>query len=425
MTEFAIHTQYLRNLTSDQYSWLREMCKYSNNLYNFALYRTRQQFFQSKTLLTYETNCVECKTNENYRMLQAGIAQYSLQLVNRSFRSFFALLKKCKTHEYRYEQVEIPHYKKKGGLFLLCLSTNAISVKQGKLKIPVSNTFAKLHPGSSKFYVDFPKRLEGKTVKEVRILPVSGGKTFKIQYVFVVEQEDQKLNKDNVLGIDLGVSNFATCVTKETSFIVDGRKIKSINQWWNKRVAKLRSTLNIQYPEDKRRTSQQILDITEKRNRRVHDFSLKSARYIINYCITHDIGTVVCGSTPGWKQNINTEKRNNQQFVQIPYGQFKNQLKFLSWKYGIDYFEQEESYTSKADYLSNEFIPTFGRGTTEENPKFSGKRIKRGLYLTSEGKTVNADVNAAANIARKCNEKFGNGQLRRGLLASPNRVKIE
>lgn len=424
MTEFAIQTQYLRNLTSDQYSWLREMCKYSNNLYNYGLYQTRQHFFTTGSLLTYESNYWNCKYNENYKLLPTNMGQQTLKYVSRVFRSFMALKKKCASGTYDNSKVNLPHYRAKGSLFCLIFPADD-TIQNHKVKIRTSPLFSKSHKGCKNFWIDLPQNLNDKIIKEVRIIPVSGGKTFKIQYVFVVEQEDQKLNKDNVLGIDLGVSNFATCVTKETSFIVDGRRIKSINQWWNKRVAKLRSTLNTQYPEDKRRTSQQILGITEKRNRRVHDFSLKSARYIINYCITHDIGTVVCGSTPGWKQNINTGKRNNQQFVQIPYGQFKTQLKFLSWKYGIDYFEQEESYTSKADYLSNEFIPTFGRGTTEENPKFSGKRIKRGLYLTSEGKTVNADVNAAANIARKCNEKFGNGQLRRGLLASPNRVRIE
>ena len=161
---FLTQTNVIRGLSKKQYACLREMCQYSNNLYNVALYNIRQYFFNEKKFLNYESNYHYCKMNENYGLLQAGIAQQTLKIADRSFKSFFNLIKKCKAGDYRYHDVKIPHYRKKGGCFNLILSTNAIHIKNGMISIPMSHEFAKTHDIES-IQIPFPERLVDREIK--------------------------------------------------------------------------------------------------------------------------------------------------------------------------------------------------------------------------------------------------------------------
>ena len=397
------------------------MCRYSNSLYNVALYNIRQHYFNTNMFLAYEGNYHECKNNENYKLLQAGVAQQTIKVVDRSFKSFFSLLRKCKVGDYRYHDVKMPHYKKSGGLFNLVLSTNAISIRGNNLMLPMSREFRALHPEVKEIAIPFPKRLSDKTIKEVRILPYGNGKVFKIQYVYEVSEEPKNLNRNNVLSIDLGIDNLATCVsTIGTPFIMDGRKLKSINHRWNKEKARLRSISMKQGLK----TTNHIQKITAKRNNRVNDCIKKTARYIIDYCIANDIGSIVVGYNADFKRNSNIGKVNNQNFVQIPLGHLRNQLKFLCWRYGIEYIEQEESYTSKSSFLDKDVLPEY-RPEQPYTGKFSGKRMHRGLYRSANGTIINADVNGAANIMRKCKQNVNLDKLCLGLLASPVRIRLQ
>lgn len=420
MVQYAVQSNVIRGLSKQQYALLKEMCHYSNNLYNVALYNIRQHYFSTKKFLTYESNYHECKTNENYGLLQAGISQQIMKVVDRSFKSFFNLIKKCKQGDYRYHDVNIPHYRKKGGLFNLIMSTNAFTLKNGFLYVAMSRDFRALHPDVKEIKIAFPKRLEDKVIKEVRILPCSNGKVFKVQYVYEVSEEFLNLDKDNALAIDLGVDNLATCVsTVGTPFIMDGRKLKSINHQWNKELARLRSISMKQGVK----TTDRIQKLTAKRNNRVNDIMKKSARYIINYCAENNIGTLIVGYNADFKRNSNIGKVNNQNFVQIPLGDLRQQLQFLCWKYGIEYLEQEESYTSKSSCLDNDVIPEY----KPEQPytgTFSGRRVHRGLYRTKNGTLINADVNGSANILRKCKQNVDFDKLCNGLLASPQRIRV-
>jgi len=420
MGTYAVQSNVICGLTKIEYNLLREMCRYSNNLYNVALYNIRQYFFNEKKYLTYENNYHECKRNENYTLLQAGISQQIMRVVDRSFKSFFNLLKKCKSGDYHYQDVKLPHYRKKGGMFALILSINAILIKDGFLKIPMSRAFRSLHPEVEDILIRFPKRLSDKKIKEVRILPINNGQFFKIQYVYEVSQEICELNKNNALSIDLGVDNLATCVsTVGMSFLIDGRKIKSINHRWNKEKARLQS---IAKKQGMYQTSR-ICKITEKRNNQVNDTIKKSARYIINYCIENDIGTLVVGYNPDFKRFSDIGKTNNQNFTQLPFGAFRHQLSFLCWKYGIDYIEQEESYTSKSSFLDRDILPVYDTKHSY-NGAFSGKRVCRGLYKSKNGTVINADVNGSANIMRKCKQNLNYEELCKGLLASPQRIRL-
>ena len=420
MVQYAVQSNVIRGLSKQQYALLKEMCRYSNNLYNVALYNIRQHYFNTKKFLTYESNYHECKTNENYGLLQAGISQQIMKVVDRSFKSFFNLIKKCKQGDYRYHDVNIPHYRKKGGMFNLIMSINAFTIKNGFLYVAMSRDFRVLHPDVKEIKISFPKRLENKVIKEVRILPCSNGKVFKVQYVYEVSEEVLNLNKDNALAIDLGIDNLATCVsTVGTPFIMDGRKLKSINHRWNKEIARLRSISMKQGVK----TTDRIQKITAKRNNRINDIMKKTARYIINYCAENNIGMIIVGYNADFKRNSNIGKVNNQNFVQIPLGDLRQQLQFLCWKYGIEYLEQEESYTSKSSCLDRDIIPEY----KPEQPYtgiFSGKRVHRGLYRTKNGTLINADVNGSANILRKCKQNVDFDKLCNGLLASPQRIRV-
>lgn len=409
-------TNKIRNLSKKEYEVLKELCHISKNLFNVGLYTIRQYYFTEKKYLSYESNYHECKSNENYKLLQAGISQQILKVVDRSFKSFFNLMKKAKIGEYRYNQIKLPHYLDKEGVFPLICSKNAISIKDGYFVLPISREYKKLNDVKIKI----PCNLVDKNIKEVRIIPLFRGKYFDIQYVYEEKEEDLKLNKDNSLTIDVGLENLATCVDNTgTSFIMDGRKIKSINQYYNKKMAKLKSIADKQ----KYKYTNRISRLIESRNNKTKDQIKKTSRYIVNYCIKNDIGTIIAGYNCDFKRNINIGKKNNQNFTQISFGELRNTIKYLCERYCIQYIEQEESYTSKSSFLDKDKLPKYNP-EAKEKYKFSGRRIKRGLYKSKKGQIINADVNGACNILRKSKQNFNFEKLCRGLVDSPKRIRL-
>jgi len=415
---YLTQTNLIRGLSKREYLRLRMMCFFSKNLYNVALYNIRQYYFTEKKHLRYESNYHLTKENENYKLLQAGVSQQTMKVVDRAFQSFFALIEKARRGEYRFRDIKLPKYRAKGSLFNLVLQSNAISIKDGFLSVPMSNAFTSIY-GREKIKIKLPEHISANKIKEIRIIPIVNGKKFKIQYVYEIEEENLNLNQSETLAIDIGLENLATCIsTVGTSFLMNGRAIKSINRLWNKRRAELQSRL----PKNQH-TSNLIRRLTLKRNNRVNDCIKKTARYIVNHCIENNIGTIVCGYNPDFKRGINLGRKTNQQFTQISFGSLREQLENLCRRYGMNYLEQEESYTSKASFLDLDEIPKYNA----DNPKeyqFSGKRIKRGLYQSSDGRIVNADINGAANILRKSSRNFDFEKLSRGLLASPLRIKL-
>ena len=262
-----------------------------------------------------------------------------------------------------------------------------------------------------------------KKIKEIRIIPKLKARYFEIQYVYESKIEKLNLNKENALGIDLGINNLCTCVSNNgRSFIIDGRKLKSINQFYNKRNASLQAL-----KDTKKKIKEKIkllqAKITMKRNNRVNDYLSKTARMIINYCIENDIGKIVIGYNVTFQRNSNIGKVNNQNFVNIPYGKLRDKLEYLCIMYGIEYILQEESYTSKASFFDKDDLPEYNADNPQEYI-FSGKRIKRGLYKTKKGNLINADVNGALNILRKSNVVDLNVLCDRGELDTPKRIRI-
>lgn len=406
----------IRDLNKQEFLALRELCHLSKNLYNVGLYSVRQFFFAEQRYLRYESNYHYCKGNENYKLLNTDIAQQTLKVVDRSFRSFFNLIKAAHCGLYRFEQIRLPGYLPLDGYFPLIMPR--IKVKDGSFEIPMSNEFRKQF-GSVR--IPFPERLIGKRLKEVRILPKYKARFFEVEYIVEAEPEPQPVDPNNQIAIDLGLNNLATCVsTTGASFIVDGKPLKSFNQWFNKENARLQSIKDLQGVKG---VTERQARLTINRNNRVRDYLNKTARYIIDWCIEHKVGTVIVGVNPGMKQEINIGSRNNQNFVQIPHWSLRNKLKSLCERYGLNYLEQEESYTSKASFVDEDDIPTYN----PDNPlvyKFSGKRIKRGLYRSRDGHLISADANGAANIGRKCSLNGFNLERVVAVLAQPLRVKI-
>ena len=425
----------IRGLTKAQYFQLRELCFFSNCLYNFALYNVRQKFFKDKTYLRFESNYHECKDNENYKLLRSAIAQQTLRSVDFAFKSFFGSVGKVKG-------ARPPHYRKKGGLYNLIIPGANVIIHDGYLTVPQSRTYSSVL-NNHRIKIKVPERLIGKKIREVKIIPLYKGRAFKIAYCYEIDEENLNLNRENSLAIDIGLDNLATCITSfGTSFIMDGRYLKSINQYWNKRRAHLQSKLTKGKlkpsgdslggatappagiaPVNFRRSSRLINAVTLKRNNRINDCLKKTARYIINFCIANDIGTIICGYNPDFKRGINLGKKINQQFTQIPFGALRRQLENLCSRYGMKYVEQEESYTSKASFLDLDEIPTYN-AETPYTGSFSGKRIKRGLYKSKSGSLINADVNGAANILRKSKQNLDFERLCVGLLGRPLRIRV-
>ena len=410
--------QQVKHLTKEEYNILRELCRIAKNLTNQAIYNVRQHYFQEKQFLKYESNYHEMKNCENYKLLNSNMAQQTLKDVNEMFKSFFSLIKLAKQGKYNFKHIKLPNYLPKNGYANLIIGM--INIKDDNiLTIPYSYTFKKKY--ETKIQIKVPKVLENKKIKEIRIIPKFNARFFEIQYTYEIKEENIKLNTNNALAIDLGVNNLCTCVTSMgKSFIIDGRKLKSINQFFNKQNAKLQSIKDKQ--SIKRQTKQQFL-ISRKRKNRVDDYINKTCKHIINYCLINDIGTLVIGYNQSFQNKTNLGKRNNQIFTQLPFGKVREKLEYLCKRYNINYILQEESYTSKASFFDNDDLPIYNM----DNPqtyKFSGKRVKRGLYQTKDGYLFNADCNGALNILRKSSVVDLSVLYGRGELDTPKRIRI-
>ena len=410
--------QQVKHLTKEEYNILRELCRIAKNLTNQAIYNVRQHYLQEKQYLRYESNYHELKNSENYKLLNSNMAQQTLKDADQIFKSFFALIKLAKQGKYNFKHIKLPNYLPKNGYSNLVIAQFKIK-EDNILTIPYSNTFKKKY--ESKIQIRVPKILENKKIKEIQIVPKFNARFFEIQYIYEVQEENINLNTNNALAIDLGVNNLCTCVTNTgKTFIIDGRKLKSINQFFNKYNAKLQSIKDKQ--NIKRQTKQQFL-ISRKRKNRVNDYINKTCRYIINYCLANDIGTLVIGYNQSFQNKTNLGKKNNQIFTQLPFGKIREKLEYLCRRYNINYVLQEESYTSKASFFDNDELPIYNA----DNPQtyeFSGKRIKRGLYQTKNNYLFNADCNGALNILRKSKAVDLTVLCCRGELDTPKRIRI-
>ena len=409
--------QQVKHLSKNDYNSIKYLCHIAKNLTNEAIYNVRQHYFKEGKYLSYHQNYSLLKSSPNYKTLNSNMAEQILREVDGSFKSFFGLLKLAKKGEYSFKDCKLPNYLPKDGYTTLIIGF--VRLNGNKLVLPYSNSFRKNHDPVE---ITIPPILVDRKIKEIRIIPKSKARFFEIQYIYEAECIQRNLNPNNALALDLGVNNLVTAVSNSgKSFIIDGKRLKSINQWFNKKNARLQSIKDKQHFGKVTTNRQKV--IARDRNNKVNDYMNKAARIIINYCIENDIGTLVVGYNETFQRESRLGKNNNQNFVNIPFGRLLKKFEYLCELNGIVFVKQEESYTSKSSFWDKDEIPKYNADTpTKYN--FSGMRIQRGLYKTASGYIFNADVNGALNIMRKSNVVDMNILYTRGEVDTPIRIRV-
>ena len=375
---------------------LEYLCSESNKLYNCCTYLARQIYFKTGKYANKFWLATQLKTNPHMKALYTSAAQQTCLAVGEAITGYKKLLKLWKQGELA-NKPKFPKYRKRG-LFQISYPKRWLKLTEQGVRVPLGKS-CKVWFGISEIYLPFPSNLDWDLIKELQVVPRAG--YFDAVWVTKTETTNNKRpQQNNVLSIDHGLDNWLTCISNiETSFIVDGKHLKALNQWYNKRVATIKENKSQDF-------WCKLLDkITSKRNRQMRDAVNKAARIVIDHCLKNNIGTIVFGWNKGQKQESNMGRKNNQKFVQIPTGKLKDRIEQLCDQYGIRFLETEESYTSKSSSLDLDDIPAFGAKPKGWKP--SGKRVKRGLYRSATGIEFNADINGAISIARKVAEQYG------------------
>ena len=402
--------------SDDNYPAVRKACRLAKCVYNVANYRIRQAFIKEGVVVSHSRVDKELKqsSNENYTaMPSAASAQRVIQVLGKDWKSFFASIKDWKKSPAKYKgRPKLPKYADHQKTFVV--SRNGFKIVDGYVYLTGADEL-----GLNPFKIiccdnqPFNEKADLSVVQDIRFVPY--GKCYFIEVVYRRKGENQAvaLNKENIIGIDLGIDNLATIASNQQGIcpvLINGKVIKSINNKYNKDKAKLQSL----------RKGKHILAKSIKRYNWINDHLHKVSRYIIKLCLKTDTGVIVIGKNKDWKQSIGIGKVNNQKFVSIPHAELINKIQYKAEEYGIEVIVREESYTSKASALDFDLIPTYG---TDEDKTFSGRRVKRGLYRASTGQLLNADVNGALNVIRK---EFGDASLRglfdSGCVFQPMRV---
>lgn len=375
--------------TDPRYAIIDAACFASKNLYNAALYEIRQAFIQHGAYLNYSVMDKRMQNHEAYKALPAKVAQQVLILLERNWKSFFEANAAYKEDPSRFRRrPQLPKYKHKtDGRNVLVYTMQAVS--RGKRTLPRRIIQPSGLPIQVKTHQD-PSR-----IVQVRIIPKPG--FFVVEVIYEQDPQRTAVDPHLIAGIDPGLNNVVALTSNKLGFVpvvVNGRGVKSTNQFYNKRRAQLQKSLG--HPGSTPRMEK----LTNKRNRRIdHDLHTIS-RFIVEVLVAEGIGTLVIGRNEGWKQEINLGSRTNQNFVQVPHARLIQMLTYKAEQRGIRVLITEESYTSKASFLDRDPLPTYKKGDATSHV-FSGKRIERGLYQARDGRLINADCNGSANIVRK------------------------
>ncbi|NEQ83842.1 MAG: IS200/IS605 family element transposase accessory protein TnpB [Moorea sp. SIO2I5] len=420
--------------------WLFQ-CEQANSLINCAVYYCKQRHYAwleqqpeafatywrgdelrygwktYKCSIKYTELCKKLKYNHHYKAMAAQSAQQTLKTVAESITSYNQLV-----NLYYKGQVDRPkllRYRQKGGLAPVSFPRQALIYKKGLFYPSISKeskpellTEITLKP---------PDFIDPDWVKKVNIRPYLG----QLWIDWVIDdgklpvEHNPNLDYSQAWSFDHGGTNWLTGIsTYGKSLIIDGKKLKSMNQGYARLVAKYKQGKPDFYWDSK-------LDrVQRKRNNQMRDAINKAARFMINRCLNDQIGNLIIGWNEGQKSRSNMGKRGNQNFVVIPTKRLIERLKQLCPEYGIKLTVTEEAYTSKASYLDDDSLPRHGEKPKGWTP--SGKRVRRGLYKTSNGWLVNADCNGAANIARKVATQLNLDltKVGRGSLTLPHRYDI-
>ncbi len=385
--------QHCINRDDPRYSVIDEAAFKSKNLYNAALYEMRQAFIHQGIHLSYQEMDKRLQPHEAYKALPAKVAQHVLKQVADAWKVFREAKASYEEDPSRFTgRPKLPKYKHKTeGRNILIYTIQALQGGQSKKGIQ-----GKIKPSGLPIEI----KTQQKQINQVRIIPRNG--YYVVEVVYSKKPVQAHVDPSFCVAIDLGVTNLAAITSNRVGFVprlVNGRKLKSINQWYNKRMKELKLCLP---KEERDRVTKQMEQITTHRNRQVNHYLHAASKTVIDFLVKQGVGTIIVGKNPFWKQEAGMGRKNNQNFVQIPHARFIDMLTYKAELVGIQVEVQEESYTSKASFLDLDPIPTY-KPNDETEYSFSGKRFGRRnrLYRTKDGKIICADVNGSYNILRK------------------------
>lgn len=399
-------------------TYLSDLCKKSANLYNQANYIIKQELSKNNRWIRYlELNKImrEVKNTDgdiNYFLLKSQTNQQILKLIDKNWASFFKSIKEYKRSPNKFKGVpKPPKYIKRGSENILIYTNQNSRIKDGYIILDKDK----------KIYIPQYDKYKNnlRYYKMIRIVPKNT--YYEIEIVYNYGQKNEILDYQKYGGVDFGVNNIATLVTDSFPLIYSGRTCKSVNQNYNKISSSLRSIRDNKKEINERRhwNDSQLNKILVYRNNFIHDYFHKVSRHIVNYLIKNQIGNVVIGLNRNWKDSISIGKRNNQNFLSLPHSKLFDLIKYKCDMVGIHVVEQEESYTSKCDSLAKESV--------ENHKNYLGNRVKRGLFQSSTGRLINADVNGALNILRKVigdSHSAIDGIINSGFLFNPVKVRV-
>lgn len=355
------------------YTW------YSKNLYNHANYIIRQHYFETKEFLNYHDMRVRMKTEDSFKAIGSNAGQMTLKLLERNWKSYFAICKEWSKNPQKLLGMPRPpkYLDKNRGKYVVTLTNMQARIEDGYLFF----SFKPFKPHNRLIR----SKVEGK-LSETRIVPRDG--YYVLEIVYQIEVPELTTREGRIIGIDLGLNNLMTVQNNYgwKPFIINGKPLKSYNQYYNMKKSKMQSKLKKVNSED---WSKNLAKLTMKRNNKIDNYIHRASRYIVDYCIDSGVDTVVVGKNKEWKQNFRKQKN----FIQIPYEKLIQQLEYKLREIGVRVILTEESYTSKASFLDNDSM--------SKNSQFSGERVKRGLYKSRNGTLINADINGASNIMKK------------------------
>ena len=380
------------NIIRTEQIWMKpnktisKFCHLSKNLFNQGNYIIKETLDKEGNWIRYGDldkilNGKGTELSENYKQLSSSVAQHILIGLDDAWKGFFRAIRLWRENPDKFQRKpNPPRYKKRNGEHTLIFTYLQCKIKDGILKFP------------KKVDLEVKTRLSDNTnLREVRIVPKGIGYVCEIVYQKEVEIEEK--NPERIVGIDFGSKNIITMVNniglKPIVVKDDGRSIKSINQFYSKRKAELSSIYDKQGIKD----GDKLRRLRMKRDKKANDWMHKLTRWVVNWCVKHNIGTIIVGHNKEWKQNINIGRRNNQNFVSIPFDKIIQKLSYKLEELGIVLKEQEESHTSKCSFLDSEPI--------EHRKEYIGKRITRSLFKSAKGIIIHADVNAGYNIIKK------------------------
>ena len=382
--------------TDERFDLIKELCHLSKNLYNASLYDVRQYYFETKSYRTWQSQRPIFTKNNNpdYYALQSHVAGEVLMQVGRQFLSFF--------NNKSNKKKRIPKYKDKNGYNVVTFPKLAISKQIDFDEDKQIYTYT-LCKKSYNLKIQSTKP----NVKMVQFVYDEANNLIKCFKTHEVKQPKLKKDNSRYFSIDPGLNNIVSIYNNIgiRPLLYNGKPIKSINQYYNKTNAKLRSELPSNIKSSKR-----LKQLSFKRSNKIEYEMHKISTHIINEAIRNNISKIIIGNNVGWKNEINLGRRNNQNFVNIPHTKLFNQLLYKGLLNGIEVIFTEESYTSKASFFDKDNLPVYGEN---DNHKFSGRRISRGLYKDSKGNLWNADLNGGGNIMRKISDKAAYKNIRK------------